>query len=76
MNSEEKSKKMWRADRDFLMLFNLMPEDVKDWTHEDGTMGGGKDDKDMEGDMDEDMEMDEGSDMLAYMPALRIAYKI
>lgn len=72
MNSEEESKKMWRADKDFLMMFNLMPEDVKEWTHEDGTMGGGKKDDDKEDDMD----MEKDDDMLAYMPSLRIAYKI
>jgi hypothetical protein len=31
MNSDDMTKKEWRKDKDFLMMFRLFPEDVEGW---------------------------------------------
>lgn len=62
MNSDEMTKKEWRKDKEFLMMFRLMPEDVEGW-------GDGEEGED--GDMEDKM----GEDMFRTMPSLRKLFR-
>lgn len=69
INSSDEAKCGFRKDKGFLIMFKLMPEDVKDW---EGT----GDCPDKEGDMDgEDMEEAEG-EMFTGIPTLFKLFKI
>merc|ERR1719411_2138180 len=50
MNSDDATKCEWRKDKGFLIMLQLMPEDVKDWEGCDGDAEG---EEKMEGDMEE-----------------------
>ena len=49
MNSDEATKCEWRKDKGFLIMLEMLPEDVKDW---EGCDGEGK--EKMEGDMEDE----------------------
>lgn len=72
MSSDDATKCEWRKDKDFLMMLQLMPEDVEDWEGCDGDAEG---EEKMEGDMKEgDMDEEEGK-LFTGVPHLNKLFK-